>query len=136
MAKKKEISKEMLQSLDRDLLVELVYRRMQEDEILYRQIEKSLLKNDQEDLVKSIKKEIGSLRRGRKFIDYYHAFDLAKRIAQIVEDIETLVEDPREAAALYKELILTDVKTYHRSDDSAGAIQMSYYQATEGWKIP
>ncbi|HHD77375.1 MAG TPA: hypothetical protein ENK97_01135 [Campylobacteraceae bacterium] len=134
MAKKKEIQVEEVQNLDQNILAQLVYQCMQEDKRVYDRVEKYILRNDPDALIKSIKKEIASIRRGRKFIDYYHAFDFAKKIADIVENIETMVENSKNAAALYKELILTDTKVYNRSDDSSGAIQMSYHEAMGGWK--
>lgn len=134
MAKKKEIQLEEVQSLEQSILAQIVYHCMQETPRVYDRVEKFLLRKDPDALIKNIKKEIASIRRGRKFIDYYHAFDFSKKIADIVESIEIMVEDPKNAAALYKELILTDSKVYLRSDDSAGAIQMSYHEAMEGWK--
>ncbi|RUM72697.1 MAG: hypothetical protein DSZ08_00430 [Sulfurovum sp.] len=114
-------------------MVELVYAQVDNDNTLYKKVEKMLLSNDPKALIKSIKKDIASIRRGRKFIGYYEAFDFADKIENIVDDILLMVEDDKVASELFKELILTDSKVYLRSDDSSGAIQMSYAKAEEGW---
>ena len=134
MAKKSEITKEEVASLDHDELVDLVFRKMVQDDDFYKKIEKLLLVSDPKALVAQIKKEIGSIKRGRKFISYYDSFAFAKKIEAIVDDIKELVKDKKAASKLYKELILTDEKVYGRSDDSSGSIQMSYALAKNGYK--
>ncbi|CAA6803332.1 MAG: Unknown protein [uncultured Sulfurovum sp.] len=124
---------ENIKSISHDVLADLVYTQIDSNNILYEKVEKILLKNDPEALLKSIKKDIASIRRGRKFINYYESFEFAEKIASIVEDIELMVEDEKMASRLFKELIFTDSKVYLRSDDSAGSIQVSYASAEEGW---
>ena len=92
-----------------------------------------ILSSNPKELIKSIKKDIASIRRGRKFISYYEAFDYADKIEDIADSILLMVEDEKVASQLFKELILTDSKVYLRSDDSAGAIQTSYAKAEDGW---
>ena len=130
---KNKITLENIKSIPHDTLVELVYAQVDNDNTLYKKVEKMLLSNDPKALIKSIKKDITSIRRGRKFIGYYEAFDFADKIENIVDDILLMVEDDKVASELFKELILTDSKVYLRSDDSSGAIQMSYAKAEEGW---
>jgi ribosome-associated translation inhibitor RaiA len=130
---KNKITLENIKSISHDTLAELLYVQVNNDGILCSKIEKLLLKNDPKALIKSIKKEIASIRRGRKFIGYYEAFDFADKITNIVDDIGLMVEDDKVASELFKELVLTDSKVYLRSDDSSGAIQMSYAKAEEGW---
>jgi len=130
---KNKITLENIKSIPHDTLVELVYAQVDNDNTLYKKVEKMLLSNDPKALIKSIKKDITSIRRGRKFIGYYEAFDFADKIENIVDDILLMVEDDKVTSELFKELILTDSKVYLRSDDSSGAIQMSYAKAEEGW---
>jgi len=130
---KNKITLENIKSISHDALADLVYVQIDNSNVLYEKVEKLLLKNDPKALTKSIKKEIASIRRGRKFIGYYEAFDFADKIENIVDDIGLMVEDDKVASELFKELILTDSKVYLRSDDSSGAIQMSYAKAEEGW---
>ena len=133
MPKKQQITLENIKSISHDDLAELVYGQMDEHSTLYDKVEKLLLRGDPKALLKSIKKDIASIRRGRKFIGYYEAFDFAQKIATIVEDIVLMVDDSKSASGLLKELILTDSKVYLRSDDSNGFIQESYAKAEDGW---
>ena len=130
---KNNITLSDIQGIPVGTLAELVYAQMDSYPILYEKVEKILLKSDPKALVKSIKKDIASIRRGRKFISYYDAFDYAEKIANIIDDIAMMVDDTKVASGLYRELILTDSKVYLRSDDSAGALQMSYAKAVDGW---
>ncbi len=134
MAKKREITKEEVVGIDHVVLANLVFRQIEHDDALYKKVEKLLLVSDPKALVAQIKKEIGSIKRGRKFISYYESFEFAKKIEAIVDDIKELVKDKKSASKLYKELILTDSKVYGRSDDSSGSIQMSYALANKGYK--
>lgn len=133
MPKKQQITLENIKSISHDDLAELVYGQMDEHSTLYDKVEKLLLRGDPKALLKSIKKGIASIRRGRKFIGYYEAFEFAQKIATIVEDIVLMVDDSKSASGLLKELILTDSKVYLRSDDSNGFIQESYAKAEDAW---
>ena len=130
---KKELTLEEIHSIDHDALAVLVYGQADKDAVFRMKVEKLILKGDQKALIQSIQKDIASIRRGRKFISYYEAFDFAQKIGSIVDDIAMMVEDKKEAAGFLKALILTGSKVYLRSDDSAGAIQASYSRAEEGW---
>ena len=133
MAKKKTVSLEEIKSISHESLASLVHKEADNNKEFYKKIEKLLLKSDIKSLVKSIKKDIASIKRGSKFISYRESFDFSKKIADIVEDISEMLEDKKIASELFKELILTDSKVYLRSDDSAGAIQTSYSLAEKGW---
>lgn len=130
---KKELALEKIKNISHDDLSVLVHEQSRIDEDFYKKAEKLTLKGDQKMLIKSIQKDISSIRKGRKFISYYESFDFARRIGNIVDDIRTMVKDKKEAAGLFKDLILTDSKVFLRSDDSAGAIQESYHRAEDGW---
>jgi len=130
---KKELTLEEIQNISHSDLSVLVYGQAEVDKDFHKKVEKLIFKSDPKALIKSIQRDIASIRRGRKFISYYDAFDFAQKVGSIVEDIELMVEDKKEAAGLFKALILTDSKVYLRSDDSAGAIQTSYARAEEGW---
>lgn len=105
------------------------------DDVVYKKMEKLLLSQNPKELYKSIMKDISSIKRGRKFISYGDSFNFSKRVQGIVEDIASLVSDDQTASKLLKELILTNSKVYLRSDDSAGAIQLSYALAEDDWKV-
>ncbi len=129
----KNITLENIKSISHDELADLVYTQIDNNHVLYEKVEKILLKSDPKALVKSIKKDIGSIRRGRKFIGYHEAFEFADKVQNIVDDIVMIVDDEKVASRLLKELILTDSKVYLRSDDSAGVIQISYGNAEDAW---
>lgn len=129
----KQITLEEIKSLKHDRLASMLYGMLDSNNVLYDKLEKMILSSNPKELTKSIKKDIASIRRGRKFIGYYEAFEYAQTIAGIVESIEQMVEDEVLASTLFKELILTDSKVYLRSDDSSGTIQISYARAEDGW---
>jgi hypothetical protein len=122
---KKELTLEDINSIDHKELAKMLYSLMLTNDFLYKKLEKLFLASDGKELYKSITKDINSIKRGRKFIDYGESFDFSKKVATIVEDIDNLVKDDKSAVKLLKELILTDSEVYLRSDDSAGAIQNS-----------
>ena len=132
MAKRK-ITLEEIEALDSKRVARLLYDMLDENIELYGKLDKLILSNSPKELTKAIKKDISSIRRGSKFIDYYNSFDFSKKIQNIVDDIVLMVEDKKVASKLFKELILTDSKVYLRSDDSSGVIQSSYRQALDGW---
>lgn len=133
MPKQQQITLENIKSISHDDLAELVYGQMNDQNTLYDKVEKLLLRGDPKALLKSIKKDIASIRRGRKFIGYHEAFEFAQKVGSIVDDIVLMVDDSRVASTLLKELILTDSKVYLRSDDSSGFIQQSYARAEDAW---
>lgn len=133
MPKKQQITLENIQSIPHDDLAELVYSQMDDHSTLHDKVEKVLLRSNPTALLKSINKDIASIKRGRKFIGYYEAFDFAQKVSGIVDDIVVMVDDSKVASVLLKELILTDSKVYLRADDSNGFIQESYARAEDAW---
>lgn len=132
----KQITLEEIQSLDHSKLSNLLYEMLDTNEALYDRLEKMILSTNPKELVKSIKKDISSIKRGRKFIRYGASFQLAKQIRAIVENIEHFLYmegHSIEAAKLLKELMLTDTKVYDRTDDSAGVVSDAYKYAAEVW---
>lgn len=131
---KKQITLEDIKSIEHDKLADLLYGLIDTDNLLYEKIENILVADNPVELHKNIKKNIASIKRGRRFIDYRESFEFAEQVAAIAEDIDMLVADRKSAAKLLKELILTDSKVYLRSDDGAGYIQTSYHMAEEAWR--
>ncbi len=132
MAKRK-IRLEEIETLDYKKVASLLYDMLDGNKELYGKLDKLILSANPKELIKAIKKDIASIKRGSKFIDYYNAFEFSKKIQHIVDDILLMVEDKKIASKLFKELILTDSKVYLRSDDSSGVIQTSYRQCLQGW---
>jgi len=131
---KKSLTLEDIRSIDHDRLAGLLYELAMMDKAVYKRAEKLLLANDPKALLKSILKDINSIKRGRKFIHYGESFAFSKKIESIVNDIATLVPDDKDATRLLKALILTDSRVYLRSDDSAGVIQTAYGLAKDQYK--
>jgi hypothetical protein len=117
MAKKKITLKE-IEALDCKKVASLLYDMLDGNKELYGKLDKLILSANPKELIKAIKKDIASIKRGSKFIDYYNAFEFSKKIQNIVDDILLMIEDKEVAVKLFKELILTDSKVYLRSDDS------------------
>jgi len=132
---KKTLTLKEIQSIHHDSLAKILLSMANSDDVVYKKMEKLLLSQNPKELYKSIMKDISSIKRGRKFISYGDSFNFSKRVQGIVEDIASLVSDDQTASKLLKELILTDSKVYLRSDDSAGAIQLSYALAEDDWKV-
>jgi len=129
----KEITLEEIRTLSHETLSVMFYTISQKDQEIHAKLEKLLLSANPKELVKSIKKDIASIKRGRKFIAYRMSFEFSQKIQSIVDDISSMVEDKKVASKLYKELILTDSKVYLRTDDSSGVIQDSYAAAMDRW---
>ncbi len=125
---------EEIASIHHDKLTKILYELCQKDDMLHNKLTKLLLSQDIKLLEKSIMKDINTIKRGRKFIEYRHSFTFSEKIYTIVEDIKTLVDDDKVTSKLLQALILTDSKVYLRSDDSSGAIQSAYALAKEAWK--
>jgi hypothetical protein len=132
MAKRK-ITLEEIESLNCEKVASLLYDMLDGNKELYGKLDKLILSANPKELIKAIKKDIASIKRGSKFIDYYNAFEFSQKIQHIVDDIVLMVEDKKIASKLFQELILTDSKVYLRSDDSSGVIQTSYRHCLKGW---
>lgn len=130
---KKIIKLEEIRTLSHETLSVMLYTMSQKDQEIHAKLEKMLLSANPKELVKMIKKDIASIKRGRKFIEYHMSFEFSQKIQSIIDDISSMVEDKKVASKLYKELILTDSKVYLRIDDSSGIIQGSYAAAMDGW---
>jgi len=130
---KQTITLEEIRTLSHETLSGMLYTMSQKDQEIHAKLDKLLLSANPKELVKAIKKDIASIKRGRKFIEYRMSFEFSQKIQSIVTDISSMVEDKKVASKLYKELILTDSKVYLRTDDSSGIIQGSYAAAMDGW---
>jgi len=129
----KTITLEEIENLNHKVLSTMRYDVAQKNKEVHDKLEKLLLNANPKELVKAIKKDIASIKRGSKFIEYRMSFEFSQKIQSIVDDIGSMVEDKKVASKLYKELILTDLKVYMRTDDSSGVIQCSYAAAMDGW---
>jgi hypothetical protein len=102
---------------------------------LHLQIETLILRNDPAAFAKAISKRIQSVKRGRKFIDYYASYSFARGLESITRDIETglLESSPELAFGLVDKFLATAEKVLERCDDSNGDISGVYSDATLLW---
>jgi len=132
----KQITLEEIKVLEHNMLCDVLYEMIDTNHELYDKLEKMILSSDKHAFVKQMKKEIKSLARRRKFIEYKKSFVLSKEIWAMVENIEMFLLHQGEeilASELLKMLMLTDTSVYERTDDSAGAVGDAYRYAEEAW---
>jgi len=132
----KQIILEEIKALEHNTLCDVLYGMIDTNHELYDKLEKMILSSDTHAFIKQMKKEIKSLERRRKFIEYKKSFALSKEIWAMVENIETFLLHQGEdivASELLKMLMLTDTSIYERTDDSAGAVGDAYRYAEETW---
>jgi len=132
----KQITLEEIQALEHNVLCDVLYGMIDTNHDLYDKLEKMILSSNTHAFVKQMKKEIKSLERRRKFIEYKKSFALSKEIWAMVENIETFLLHRGHdilSSELLKMLMLTDASVYERTDDSAGAVGDAYRYAEEAW---
>ncbi|MDR1236026.1 MAG: hypothetical protein LBJ96_03385 [Holosporaceae bacterium] len=87
---------------------------------------------DVKDEVSAIKKEISSLKRSSRFIDYYKARDFFRYLYGIRDSIVDLSKKhPKEAFILMKKFVESHESVMDRCDDSDGIISESYVDACD-----
>ncbi len=102
---------------------------------LLNEIETLALFNDPAALKKAIAKRVLSVKRGRKFIDYWASSGFASDLRAILNDIESglLISSPKDAFELVDKFLLTSDSVMNRVDDSNGAIGGVYSDAVFLW---
>ncbi|MGB5107797.1 MAG: DUF6880 family protein [Candidatus Zixiibacteriota bacterium] len=73
-------------------------------------------------LLKSVKRRLASLKSRQRFIDYRESGPFAHELEAVLEEIESVVENPRHGIELIREFIETDGAVLGNSDDSNGSI--------------
>jgi hypothetical protein len=91
------------------------------------------LDEDPKKIVSLIKKEIASLKRSTRYIDYYESTTLADRLNQLRLRIidEVCSKSPKHALELMLEFLDLHEKTFDRVDDSNGSIGDVFRTACE-----
>ncbi len=74
------------------------------------------------DAVRSIKSRLAGLKRGRRFIEYRESNAFALELERLLDEIDTLAENPRKGVELVAAFIQTDNAVLGRADDSNGSI--------------
>ncbi len=124
-----------LSNLDEDIVKDFILGLYEHYPDLHAQIETLILRNDPPAFAKAINKRIQSVKRGRKFIDYYASYEFSRNLETITQDIETglLESSPKLAFDLIDKFLATTEKVLNRCDDSNGDISGVYHNATLLW---
>lgn len=127
--------KQKLSTLDQDIIEDFILDLYTHYPDLHVQIETLILRNDPPTFAKAIDKRIQSLKRGRKFIDYYASYSFARDLESITRDIEAglLESSPKLAFDLVDKFLATAEKVLERCDDSNGNISGVYHDANLLW---
>lgn len=97
-------------------------------------IEAALLASDPAALAKHLKKQIQSLNRGSRFIDYRESFQFSVGLDQLVEQISKLLpQAPKATFELIDLFMNTNENTQNRCDDSGGSVGDSYAGGRKLW---
>lgn len=76
--------------------------------------------------IRSIKSRLAGLKRGRRFIDYSESGTFARELEGLLDDIDSVAEDPRQGIELVAAFFRTDSAVLGRADDSDGSIGNVY----------
>jgi len=98
-------------------------------------IEALMLHNNPVALARALGKQIQSLHRGRKFIDYRASFSFSRELEALLADIESglLATSPKHAFDLVDRFLVTAESVLNRVDDSGGSVGEVYRQAVLLW---
>lgn len=115
----------------RDFMLDLYLRYPEMSD----KIEVLTLAEDPVALSKVLRKRIGSLKRGRRFIDYRASFDFARELEEFLDDIESglLERSPEHAFDIIDRFLATAESVLNRVDDPGGAVGEVYRQAVLLW---
>jgi hypothetical protein len=105
------------------------------DRALKRRLGLLAIEDDPEAIANELAKQIGALRRRKRFVRYGESFDLARELQKLVEAIRdrVLSELPDRAFLLADSFLRTDAKVYERVDDSSGCVADVYRDACLLW---
>ncbi len=80
-----------------------------------------LLSSPEENLAR-FRRRLGSLKRGRKFIDWRAAPEFAADLEDVLEELRAVAPEPGKGLELLAEFYRCDSKVFERCDDSSGYI--------------
>jgi len=123
-----------LENLTHEQLCALVVSVYGTDIQVDRSIEAGLLARDPTALSKHLKKQIQSISRGRRFIDYHESSTFSFELDQLLNEIRKLLpNDPKAAFVLSDQFMAMHGKVLDRCDDSNGSVGESFYVGRELW---
>jgi len=126
---------ELLGQLDREVLENFIIGLYLSNPDLEKRVESLALRSEPEELVKSLKKRIQSLKRGRKYIDYRESFAFSRELLFLLNDIENglKISAPGKVVDLVRLFLETAPAVLNRVDDSSGAIGEVFRDAVLVW---
>jgi len=74
------------------------------------------------DAVKSIKSRLAGLKRRERFIDYRESGPYARKLENLLDEIDQIAESPRQGVELVAAFIQTDNAVLESADDSDGIV--------------
>ena len=124
-----------LASIDNNLLIDTIIDYCSHDTDFNKNIKEivAICSSNAKALLKIVKKEITSIKRSRKFLDYYNVFSLEQQINKALHliNVHLKKKDVESAIKEMHELIGTSKISLGRIDDSSGSISNLYSSAIE-----
>lgn len=127
--------REILSKVDPSKLVDILVSLYEQNKELQKPLDIIFagLDEDPKKIVTLIKKEITSLKRSKRYIDYYESSAFAERLNQlrlrIIDDV--FAKSPEHASELMLEFLDLHEKTFDRVDDSNGSVGDVFRTACE-----
>lgn len=123
-----ETLEKQLEKLDKSFLIEIITGVANENASSKKLVNTLLAIHNPKLMAKEINKEISAIKRGSKFIDYYHVAEFTNSLYSISDKIDKYLalQAPDLAINLCKKLIDMDGKLFERVDDSGGDVGCFY----------
>ena len=124
-----------LEQLGADVLAGFVARLADGDRVIDERVEALLLRADPVRLGKALRKRLGAIIRGRRYISYKESFEFAAKLDRFLEDLEEglLTALPELAVELSEKFIKADQRIVNRVDDSGGSMGLVFSRACGLW---
>jgi hypothetical protein len=126
--------KEKLKEIDSDGLADVLLSIYENNPSIRGDIDVLIAVNSDnaKEAVSVIKKEISSIKRSSKFIDYYASRDFSLKLGNMRDSILNLsAKHPKEAFGLMKSFMESHESVLNRCDDSDGIISGAYCEACD-----
>ena len=127
--------RERLSDLGADQLLELIERLYGRDEAIDREIEVFATRSDTSEHVAALRGWIRKRARSRQFVPYQRSFELARELAGVITEMESVVErgEPLSAFELVEEFLKSGEKLIEQTDDSSGSVSMEIQDGAILW---
>ena len=121
---------EIIAELDRDTLNRIVCRHAENDEDFSWMILKAAMSRNE--VYDEIKNDMASIRKSKRFYDWYSSGELYSQLRNILEAIELNITDSEQGVDLMHKFLLLDEAVCDRCDDSDGGLgEIFNYEAVD-----